>query len=290
MTQMSSPEVPRVITRLTLESSEVDLPPLSTVALEVGRLAATEDGVGDSAAALAAIVRRDVALASQVIRVANSAMYSPRTPIVSLAQAVTRLGMNEIRNIAYSFALRTNVFSTATANARGGAAALSALWRESLATACFAQEIARLKRRDVESAYLCGLMHRLGLAVMLWRLVRAPSGADINMERLEEFAAAGHEAHVGATLASAWNLPPTLAAGIAHWREPAASPAGCHSLLMQISVARALAALLAAPEELPVQLTGIAPQLLDALNLYPDDVQLLLSRRTVVRAAVECYA
>lgn len=290
MLQPSPPDVPTVITRFAQDPVDADLPPLSAVAIEVGRLAAAEDGVGDSSAALAAIVRRDVALASQVIRVANSALYAPRTPIVSLSQAVTRLGMNEIRNIAYSFALRTDIFGAGANDTRGGGAALLALWRESLATACFAQEIARLKRRDVESAYLCGLMHRLGMAVMLWRLVRAPKGVPLDLPKLEEFAASGPEAHIGDKLAAAWNLPSPIAAGVVHWRNPSAAPTAYQPLLMQIAAARALAAQLAAPEDLPVELAGIPPELLDALNLYPDDVATLLARRPAISAAVECYA
>lgn len=286
----ASAEVPTLITRFANDPCDADLPPLSTVAIEVGRLAAADDGAGDSAAALAAIVRRDVALASQVIRVANSALHSPRTPIVSLTQAVTRLGMNEIRNIAYSFALRKDIFAAGPRDTRVGGAALAALWRESLATACFAQEIARLKRRDVEAAYLVGLMHRLGMAVMLWRLVRAPQGVDINMERLEEFAASGPEAHVGTKLATSWSLPSPIAEGIAHWRVPQDAPPAWQALLLQIAAARAFAAQLGAPEELPPELCGVPAELLDALNLYPDDVAALLARRSAVSAAVECYA
>ena len=273
--------------RLAQDFDDSDLPALSTVAIEVGRLAAAEDGT-DSAAALSSLVRRDVALASQVLRVANSALYAPRTPIASLTQAVTRLGMNEIRNIAYSFALRTDNFSAAQHDARGGAA-LTSLWRESLATACFAQEIARMKRRDVESAYLCGLMHRLGMAVMLWRLVRAPNAMEVDVARLEQFAAEGPEAHIGAKLSVSWRLPSPIAAGIAHWRMPQAAPTAYHGLLLQIAAARALAAQLTAPDELPVELCGISPELLDDLSLYPDDVAQLLSRRAAVSAAVECY-
>ncbi len=279
MPQTAPSKSDSVLARLTCEAAEIELPPLSTVALEVGRLAADNDAA-DSAGALSNIIRRDVALATQIIRVANSALYSPRVPIVSLAQAVTRLGMNEIRNIAYSFALRTNLL---------GGAAFAALWRESLATACFAQEVARIKRRDVESAYLCGLMHRVGFAVLLWRLARSSDCQLVDAESLTDFAAQGAEAKVGLRLAQAWQLPPAIGAAIAHWRSPTEAPANYRSLLMQIVTARALTTQLNAADDLAPELSGIDPAALEVLALYPDDVRALFAKRPLIRSAVECY-
>ena len=85
------------------------------------------------------------------------------------------------------------------------------LWRESVITALFAQEIARLKRRNVESAYLCGLLHRVGMAVILNRV-----GAAVLKHRLTPDPsqvlqlAARHEARVGTQLSIAWKLPPAV--------------------------------------------------------------------------------
>ena len=289
MPQAAAPKRQFALERLAQEAAEIELPPLSTVALEVGRLA-SNTVAPDSATALSNIVRRDVALAAQIIRVANSALYSPRLPIVSLSQAITRLGMNEIRNICFSFALRTDLFAAGGNNAGGGEAAFASLWRESLATACFAQEIARLKRRDVEGAYLCGLMHRVGLVVMLWRLVRSSGGEQVSAAQLAQFAAAGSEALVGGRLAKSWQLPPGVCATVAHWRTPAAAPANFRLLLMQIVSARALTAQLDADDNLTPALCGLDPQWLEALSLYPDNVQFLLSRRPNIRSVVECYA
>ena len=99
------------------------------------------------------------------MRVANSALYARRTPVVTLPQAIAWLGIREVRNIAFAVAVQGQVFSSTYFRQE-----MNELWRESVITALFAQEIARLKRRNVESAYLCGLLHRAGMAVILSRV------------------------------------------------------------------------------------------------------------------------
>mgnify|MGYP000993135909 CR=1 FL=1 len=108
----------------------LELPPLPQVAVEVARLAATDPSGDDartqgSAAALADLIQRDVALASQVMRVANSALYSRRAPVVSLPQAIAWLGFDTVRNIALAFAVRGELFLNPAFEAR-----MKALWRK----------------------------------------------------------------------------------------------------------------------------------------------------------------
>ena len=170
------------------------------------RLTRGEDAGGDasdaSTAELAQLIQRDVALAGQVMRVANSALYARRSPVVTLPQAIAWLGMREIRNIAFAVALKGQVFASAYFRAE-----MTDLWRESVITALFAQEIARLKRRNVESAYLCGLLHRAGMAVILNNV-----GAAVVKHRLTPSTehvlqlAARHEARVGTHLSIAWSV------------------------------------------------------------------------------------
>ena len=63
-----------------------------------------DDAADASAAELAQLIQRDIALAGQVMRVANSALYARRIPVVTLPQAIAWLGIREIRNIAFAVA------------------------------------------------------------------------------------------------------------------------------------------------------------------------------------------
>src|SRR5688500_11022317 len=71
-------------------AGKVPVPMLPQVATEVLRAAGDKHS---DAARLSALIHRDPALAGQVLKVANSPAYLPRMPIVSLQQAVARIGL-----------------------------------------------------------------------------------------------------------------------------------------------------------------------------------------------------
>src|SRR5262245_54767002 len=109
---VANAQIEQLITAAIAPGS-LELPPPPEVASEVMRLthgeAITDEG---SAAELARLIQRDIALASQVMRVANSALYARRTPVVSLPQAIAWLGIREVRNIAFAVAVQAQVFTS----------------------------------------------------------------------------------------------------------------------------------------------------------------------------------
>src|SRR5262245_15633526 len=165
--QPSREHIQSVLHEAIAEGS-LEIPPPPQVASDILRIT-RGDGPDDEldhddAEELSQLIQRDIALASQVMRVANSALYARRTPVTNLSQAIAWLGTREIRNIAFAVAVRGQVFTSAYYRDE-----MTDLWRESVITALFTQEVARLKKRDMESAYLCGLLHRVGMAAILSR-------------------------------------------------------------------------------------------------------------------------
>ncbi|MGK0339106.1 MAG: HD-like signal output (HDOD) protein, partial [Candidatus Azotimanducaceae bacterium] len=79
----------RLIFEDQLDRNEITLPVLPEVAATVIQLSTSEDV---DAQQLANLIQGDMSLAGHVMRVANSALYRPVTPFVSLQQAITRLG------------------------------------------------------------------------------------------------------------------------------------------------------------------------------------------------------
>ena len=138
--------------------------PLPRVCAQLAQLTAQE--VTD-AAQLARLIQSDPVLAGEIIRVANSPALRPRTAIVSLQQAVSWLGVAEVRNIAMAVMLRGEVFS-----APGHEPQTEELWQEAWLAGLWAKEIARERRKHVESAFLAALMHRTGAALALKILSR----------------------------------------------------------------------------------------------------------------------
>src|SRR5581483_11226132 len=142
-----------------LAAGTLDLPLLPRVASQVVAL------VGDKKAdanQLAALIHRDPALAGHVLRIANSPAYMPKMPIVSLQQAVSRLGFSVITEIAFAASVQSGIFRVP-----GYEAVLDGLWRHALASGAFAKEVARARRSNVESAFLCGLLHAVGKPALL---------------------------------------------------------------------------------------------------------------------------
>jgi len=274
-----------------MADDSLELPPPPQVVTEVMRLtrgeAAGADAPDASTTDLAQLIQRDVALAGQVMRVANSALYARRSPVVTLPQAIAWLGMREIRNIAFAVALKGQVFASAYFRVE-----MADLWRESVITALFAQEIARLKRRNVESAYLCGLLHRAGMAVILHNV-----GTAVVKHRLTPSSeqvlqlAARHEARVGTHLSIAWSLPSAVAAAIAHWSNPPAAELS-RTEVMEVALARQISDELRTPGiggELPDSMLGPVSKWMDELSIYPDELFSIMAQRAAIYATAESY-
>ena len=274
-----------------IADDSLELPPPPQVAVEVTRLTRTDDvddaGLSANAAELARLIQRDMALAGQVMRVANSALYARRSPVVTLPQAIAWLGIREVRTIAYAVAVQGQVFASTYFRRE-----MADLWRESVITALFAQEIARLKRRNVESAYLCGLLHRVGMAVVLARVGSAALANRLSPEpALVLRVAAAHEARVGTRLATNWQLPPAVSAAIAHWCDP--TQAGeARTEVMEVALARQISDELRNPGaggELPDSMLGPVSRWMDELSIYPDELFSIMAQRAAIYATAESY-
>jgi HD-like signal output (HDOD) protein len=289
--QTTAPEDLDRVLHEAMADESLELPPPPQVVSEVMRLtrgeAAGNDAGDASSSELARLIQRDMALAGQVMRVANSAVYARRNPVVTLPQAIAWLGIREIRNIAFAVALKGQVFSSAYF--RG---VVTDLWRESVITALFAQEIARLKRRNVESAYLCGLLHRVGMAVILNRV-----GAVVLERRLTPEPghvlqlAARHEARVGTLLSIAWQLPPAVSAAISHWCDPPAAEMS-RTEVMEVALARQISDEMRTPGaggELPDSMLGPVSRWMDELSIYPDELFTIMAQRAAIYATAESF-
>ena len=286
--QPATDQVDRILNAAIAEGT-LELPPPPQIAAEVMRLTRGKQGdPGDTdSARLCQLIQRDLALAGQVMRVANSALYARRTPVTTLPQAIAWLGIREVRTIAFAVAVQSQVFASGFFHH-----AMNDLWRESVITALFAQEIARHKQRDMESAYLCGLLHRVGMAVIMNRVGIAAVKHGIAPEpgQVQQLAAR-HEARVGTHLAIAWNLPPAVGAAIAHWRDPQGAEEA-RTEVMEIALARQISDELRTPGiggELPESMLGPASRWMDELAVYPDELFSIMAQRAAIHATAESF-
>jgi len=137
-----------------LERKLKDLPLLPAVVSEVLALDAEADDYFDR---LLHLAERDPPFAVSVLRCANSASSAPLNAIVSLDQAVTRLGTQRCAGLILALAV-IKVFVPRSEAQRN-------LWIHSLQTALlarmFCQRVPAVKSNPAQ-AYLCGLLHDIG--------------------------------------------------------------------------------------------------------------------------------
>ena len=154
-----------------LERRLEELPLLPTVVSEVLALNPNADDYFDR---LLRLAERDPPFAVRVLRCANSASSAPLAAIVSLDQAVTRLGTQRCAGLILALAV-IKVFVPRSEAQRY-------LWIHSLQTALFArmfcQRIPSVKS-NAGHAYLCGLLHDIGRFVQF-------EGAPADLTRVDD--------------------------------------------------------------------------------------------------------
>ncbi len=250
-----------------IKTGDVELPLLPQAASQVMALASDPSA---DAAKLSALIHQDQALAAHVLRIANSPAYMPRSPVVSLQHAVAMLGITLLSEIAFTASLKTGAFKVP-----GYEDDVKQLWRHSLASGAFAKEVARMRRVNVESAYLCGLLHAIGKPVILRTATTLASQQRIALEKsVLSGWIAGYHTEVGALIADKWGLPKQVAVAIQYYGDYDHATEFRQECLLTC-VADRLASHLLTPDELSED-TLREHSVFAELNLYPQDIDTLL--------------
>jgi putative nucleotidyltransferase with HDIG domain len=268
-----------LVERLT--HGELELPLLPATASQVLQVCNEQSA---DARKLAELIQLDPALAAHVLRVANSAAYCPSEPIVSLQQAVARLGFAAMCGIALAIAMQGKVFAVPGQEVR-----VRQLWSHSVLAGGWARELARARRKNVEAAFQCGLLHDVGKPVVLQAaLLIAKARAVLpTRDELEGLLTTLH-AQVGQTLLQSWKLPAWMVSAVAHHHQPEHADAHVDEARLA-HLADELAHWTVAPDE-PRTRALLANASASALGFYADDVAALLAKRDAVLELAKAYA
>lgn len=178
---------------------------------------------------LGRLLARDPALSVKVLRLANSAFYGiPRT-ISSINQAVIILGFDTLRSLVLS-ATVFRLFDGRQANIDHGR-----YWKHSvvaaMATRRLARHVARFHSVNPESAFMTGLLHKIG--ILIFDVIAPEAHASLfaqlkestsTLAELETSLLGIHYAQLGGMLAERWELPEELQRPIMHHLQPSADP------------------------------------------------------------------
>ena len=148
------------------------------------------------------LLERDPMVAARILRTAQSPIYASRVPVASLADALSRLGVEALARIVFEATTGMTLF-----RARGYEAAMDDIRRHSTATAYIARAVAHAIKQPTELAFLCGLLHDVGIVACLLVFARPrPSGTVPAFELVWPVVEPLHQA-VSGRLGKLWNLP-----------------------------------------------------------------------------------
>jgi len=151
-----------------LDTGKLLLPTLPEVALKVREVVNNQDV---TAAELADIIVTDAALSARLLKVANSALYRGRVPVESVQTAVTRLGLQMVRNLVTSLVMEQMFKPTSRLLEKR----MRALWEHSTKVAAISQVIASKQPGiKTDEAMLAGLIHNIGVLPILMRAETIP--------------------------------------------------------------------------------------------------------------------
>lgn len=188
-----------------LNNGMQDLPVFHNVAIKLQQL------LGRSSFEIEDVVEligEDQSLSGRILKVANSSYYAGLTKIATIKDAITRLGAQEIANMAM-LASQFEYYHSGNATLNR---MMQILWNHALACAVGAKWIACKSGYQgmAAEAFMGGLLHDIGKLALLKTLddiqKTKESSAPLSSQLIQEIMAAMHE-EVGYQLMKAWNLP-----------------------------------------------------------------------------------
>ncbi len=152
------------------------------------------------------LIERDAFLVGKVIQVANSPMYGRKSEARSLHEAVTGLGLSNVRDVVWEASTYGKVIK-----GKAYVQLLGEIGEHSRRVGHFARIVCRATAVDAEYAFLCGLLHEVGASALL-----AVAGENRELsqrgsptEYLDAVVSAHGEA--AAAIARFWELPAEIA-------------------------------------------------------------------------------
>lgn len=170
---------------------------------------------------VADLFNTDAALAARVVATCNSPHYARGMPTASIREAVLRLGIREVAQLAQAVAMAdfkkhpTHLYTTTASH----------FWERSLHTAFVAERLSDAH----PPAYTAGIMHLVGIWV-LCSVFPADSHLTIDerelalQARLEEIRMGVSFAQIGGLALEKWQFPQEVCDAVSHQLVPSACP------------------------------------------------------------------
>jgi HD-like signal output (HDOD) protein len=189
-----------------LDSESLNLPMFHPIAIKLQGVLAIKDFHIEQVVAL---IMKDQALTTQILRMANSAFFSGLSNVTTITDAVVRLGAREIASIAM-LASQQDSYNSFTIPELKAHSQL--LWRHAIGSALGARWLAERTgyKNLAQEAFIAGLLHDIG-SLLILKVVEGiqlsdAEGKGVSRELSTEIMAAMHT-DCGYELLQKWNLP-----------------------------------------------------------------------------------
>lgn len=225
---------------------------------------------------IARVVQTDPALSSRLIKLANTGSQIAR-PVVSLQEAVVRLGIASVRQLALGFSLLDQYRS-----GRCTAFDYQAYWSHSLLMGLAMQGLAdRIRVAAPDEMFICGLLAQIGRLALAtaypaeYDAVLKAWQADASqpLAARERTVLATDHNELGMVMLSDWGIPKVFTDPLLHYEEAAAGysqDSRSNSMLLMLRLAHRLADLGLASEEARPLLAQEWIALAEKLDIKPD--------------------
>ena len=216
-----APKVPMPESAEQMVTSAPELEALPIVAQRVLTMVREDRTTVDT---IAALLGTDQALASGVLRYANSARAMPNRRIASLREAVARIGQRALSDVL----VRTCAGPMLDRGLPPYALPRRVAWRHAATVSVAARRLAQLVNvAGGEEAGIAGLLHDVGKMVMTSVVPEAAAEAvsvarsrGIPVWQAETQVIGFHHGAVGAALLRLWGLPETVVDAVAFHHQP----------------------------------------------------------------------
>jgi HD-like signal output (HDOD) protein len=208
------------LTALTRSANALEALPAS-----VTRLASISSKDSWNVREVEEVVSLDQALSFRLLRMANSAASASLMPVVTIRDAVVRLGIGSLLSLATATSVQKKL---STAIPEYGLTE-GELWRHSVAAALAAESAAGFCDVELPSeTYAAALLHDFGKLVLareldpeiLKILGAARQQGHLSSMKAESEILSVHHGELGGLIAQHWNLPSRLVVGIIHHHTP----------------------------------------------------------------------
>jgi len=195
-----------------ISSGDIEIPPAPVVMQKLNSMLQSDDTpVHD----IVEVITADQILTAKILKVVNSAFYSPVEKITSLRQAIVFMGLKSVLSIA---AVHT-ISGFGTRNVEK----IKEILHHSLLCAFIARRLASADHQNTEEAFACGLLHDIGKTIIMNVTEEISISDDERAQVIKEY----HES-AGLLVTTKWNFAEVLQVSAGFHHHPDQSPSNAN--------------------------------------------------------------